>query len=240
MKSADRQQFAPQIRSHGIGFRIVCEVSSAAPKLANATATSVAMQEAEGRLKQKGLNRRMGYFLLPDEATFIRYCTTLERLRASCFHAQKEYQAANRLAAHADSAQAGAVQARMQARNHIGYSDTWREHWNAVRASNQASDAAILAQLSKDDAQRWLKDAQDDMDSAVELFARQIATLQDLYHKLSAEYAKLNEDLSVKNALAAMNDQGNKTYRLGPTPTAMSAVKKLEHEESLLAQFKKQ
>ena len=141
--------------------------------------------------------------------------------------------------ARAGAAQAGAVKARMQARGAAGYSDTWREHWAAVRATNQASDAALLAQLSQDDAEHWRKDTQDDLDNAVELFAQQIDKLQQMYQKLQTDYAKLREDESVKHALAAMNSQGKATYKIGPTPSAAVAMKKLEHEEGLLAQFKK-
>ena len=158
----------------------------------------------------------------------------------ACFHAQKECQDAQRQLSRVQSAKAGAIQSRMQARSAIGYSDTWREHWAAVRARNQASDAAMLVDLSKEGVQKWQQDAQADLDSAVELFAGQIDKLQKMYQKLQKDYAKLYEDKTVKHALAEMNSQGKTTYRIGPTPSAAAAVKKLEHEQGLLAQFKKQ
>ena len=182
----------------------------------------------------------MGFFLLPDEASFIRYCSTIERLRVTCFHAQKECQDAQRQLSRVQSAKASAIQSRMQARTNMNYSDSWREHWAAVRARNQASDAAMLVDLSKEGVQKWQKDAQADFDNAVELFSQQIDKLQKMYQKLQADYAKLYEDETVKHAMADMNSQGKTTYRIGPTPSAAAAMKKLEHEQGLLAQFKKQ
>ena len=55
------------------GFRVACDVSAPAPQAVETKPATPAMQDAEARLKEKGLSRRMGYFLLPEEAQFIRY-----------------------------------------------------------------------------------------------------------------------------------------------------------------------
>ena len=75
--------------------------------------------------------RRMGFFLLPDEASFIRYCSTIERLRVNCFHAQKECQDAQRQLSRVPSAKAGCDPIADTGANYHNYSDTWREHWAA-------------------------------------------------------------------------------------------------------------
>jgi hypothetical protein len=193
----------------------------------------------EARLKEKGLTRRMGYFLLPEEAQFIRYVTTVERLRVACFHAQKECQDAQRQLSRAQSAKAGAVQARMQARTYQNYSDTWREHWASVRATNNASDAVLLADLSKEGLEKWQQDVQADYDSALDLFGQQCHKLREMFNTMRKQYSALAEDSVVKHTLADLNSTGKVIYRLGPTPSALAASKKLEHEEEQQMHFKK-
>ena len=117
----------------------MCEVIAIAP-VVDATPASLDLKQIEARLKEKGLTRRMGCFILPEEAQFIRYTTTIERLRMACFQAQKECQDARVQLARAKSAEVGAVKARMQARSAMSYSVSWRESWNARRAANHASD----------------------------------------------------------------------------------------------------
>ena len=222
-----------------IGFRIACDVSAPTPQVVETKPATPDMQDAEARLKEKGLTRRMGFFLLPEEAQFIRYCTTIERLRVACFHAQKECQDAQRQLSRVQSAKADAIQSRMQARRAIGYSDTWREHWASVRARNQASDAAMLVDLSKEGVQKWQQDAQADYQSAVDLFGQQCHKLREMFNTLRKQYSALAEDSVVKRMLGDLNREGKITYHLGPTPSALSASKKLEHEEELQRQFKK-
>ena len=127
----------------------------------------------------------------------------------------------------------------MQARSYHDYSDTWREHWASVRATNNASDAVMLADLSKEGLEKWQQDVQADFDSAVDLFGQQCHKLREMFNKMRKQYSALAEDNVVKRTLGELNSQGKITYRLGPTPSALSASKKLEHEEELQMQFKK-
>ena len=87
--------------------------------------------------------------------------------------------------------------------------------------------------------QNWQQDAQADYDSAVELFAQQCHKLREMFDTMRKQYSALAKDSAVKRTLADLNREGNVTYRLGPTPSALSASKKLEHEEQLQIQFKK-
>jgi hypothetical protein len=216
----------------------VVETAPAQPATPAAPAAT-GTQDVEARLKEKGLTRRMGYFLLSEETQFIRYVTTVERLRTACFHAQKECQEVQRQLARAESAKAGAIQSRMQARTYTTYSETWREHWAGVRARDNATDAIWLADLSKEGLEKWRQDAQADYQSAVDSFGQQCRTLRQMYNKMLTQYAGLAGDSVVKQALAELNSQSNATYRLGPTPTVLSAAKKLERDEELHVQLKK-
>ena len=108
-----------------------------------------------------------------------------------------------------------------------------------MRARNNANDAAMLVDLSKEGVQKWQQDAQADLDSAVDLFGQQCHKLREMFNRMRKQYSALAEDSVVKRTLADLNSTGKITYRLGPTPTAMSSIKKLEHEEQVCMQFKK-
>ncbi len=248
-RSACRGDQVPGFRYGSVGFRVLlvladtaaerAKMSSVAPKVVETAPATIGVQDVEARLKEKGLTKRMGYFLLSEEIQFIRYVTTVERLRTACFHAQKECQEVQRQLARTESLKAGAIQSRMQARNYTTYSETWREHWAGVRATDNATDAMRLADLSKEGLEKWRQDAHADYQSAVDSFGQQCRTLRQMFNKMQVQYLALSGDSVVKRALAELNSQGKSTYRLGPTPSALSAAKKLERDEELHTQLKK-
>jgi formylglycine-generating enzyme required for sulfatase activity len=259
-RAAARQGAAARSRSPSRGFRVACDVSSrpsvappsqpavtptpdvAPPPVVEAPKTTTAKTsggDPESRLREKGLSKHLGYFTLADEAPFIRYTNTIERLRVACFHAQKECQEAQTQLDRVRSMKVESLKARITARTYMNYSDTWREHWNAVRARNNATDAMIIADLSQEDLRKWQKDARDDYNDAVNMFGRQCRTLRQMFDKIQTQYVSLAADAGVKWALAEVNNAGKAKYQLGPTPIALTAAKKLEREEAVHEQLKK-
>jgi hypothetical protein len=251
-RSGCRGGQSPGFRHDSVGFRVLLVLSETAagrarpsgdlPRVAETAPEAPSGRiatDVEARLKEKGLTRRMGYYLLPEEPQFIRYMTTLERLRTACFHAQKECQEVQRQLARVQSLKAGAIQSRIQARSYRMYSETWREHWLADRATDNATDAIRLVDLSKEGLEKWQQDAQADYQGAVETFGQQCRTLRQMFNAMQTRYAELANDSAVKRALAELNGPGKTTVRLGPTNIALSAAKKLERDEELHVQLKK-
>ena len=154
---------------------------------------------------------------------------------------RKECQAAEQQMNRVKSATAGVLASQIAARNRVHYSEGWRDRWavhNAsVRARNNASDALLMADLSRQDVQKWQQDAQADFKSAVDFFGKQCRTLRQMYDKLQTQYVTLAADGDVTHALLELND-GKARYRLGPSSDALIAVKRLENEENLYTQLK--
>jgi len=230
-RSAARRKLAPDAVNHFSGFRVVC-VQVEVPKIVSTTAVPALI---EAQLKQKGLVRQGTLFVLADEAQFVRFTATLERMRVACFNARREVDDAKKQLQRVSSATAGALEARVAARNTMRYSDTWREHRLGVVSRNMATDALALINMSREDVASWLADAQADYDAAVSRFAEQCKTLRDMHGRLQTKQREVAADSEVTKALAAAG--GKTTFRIGPSPTAAASLKKLEHEESVLKQL---
>ena len=193
----------------------------------------------EDRLAKKGLLRQAGFYILADEFAFNRYTSTIERLRVSCYYAQKECEAARMKASAATQSQQAAFGARIQARNSMSYSETWREYWHNARMRNNATDALMIANLSKEEFQKWKKDAEADFHDAIDAFGGQCQRLRQMHDKLWEKYAKLAADGEVQHALAEVNNMGKAQYRLGPSSSAIAAAQRLQHEEEIHSQLKR-
>jgi formylglycine-generating enzyme required for sulfatase activity len=244
--SAFREGCAPVWTQNSGGFRIACDVKIATPPHVEPTPRAESPvstkptpegQDPLTQLAKKGLVKRAGYFVLPDEAPFVRYSTTIDRLRVACFHAQRECQDVQQHLDRAKTVQANVLNVRMRARTYMNYSEDWREYRYAERARNNATDALMIADLSKEDVEKWKKDADGDFHRAVDAFGNQCQTLRQMLEKLRKEYVQLAHDVEVERALAEVNNQGNTQYRLGPTPNGIAAARRLEHEEEVHQQL---
>ncbi|MGA2032461.1 MAG: SUMF1/EgtB/PvdO family nonheme iron enzyme [Thermoguttaceae bacterium] len=229
------------------GLRVACDVSGAAPQFvqpalpAETPSRSRPATDSQGpdvQLAKKGLLRRMGFFVLADESAFIRYTTTVDRLRVACFNAKRECIDAQGQLDRAKLVQSDVLRARMRARAHMSYSEDWREYHYAERARNSATDALMIVDLSKEDLGKWKKDADADFHRAVDAFGGQCQKLRQMLDTLRDQYVKLAKDAEVQHALAEVNNTGKAQYRLGPSPSAIAAAKRLQHEEELHQQFK--
>ncbi len=239
MRCSWRDRAPPDAVTARRTFRVACDLKPVSvPPLPSAAETaSAAKAAAEGKLKSKGLVRSDLVYSLPEEAQFVRYVSSLDRLRAACFSVQNEQKEADRQLSLLKSQKAGALAARIQARTYVSYSDTWREHNNGVRARHNATDAMMMVDLAEDDVRKWQRDCAADYTDAVARFAEQCQKLREMSKTLDAGHRKLAGDYQVTQALAELSG-GAKKYRLGPSPAAVSAVKKLENEEAQLAQLK--
>jgi hypothetical protein len=234
MRSAARRSYAPDVVNNFRGFRVVC-IQGEVPKVA---ATAAVPAQIESLLRQKGLVRQGTLFVLAEEADFSRFTTTLERMRVACFNARREIDDAKKQLQRVSAAQAGVLAARVEARNMMRYSETWREHRNGVVSRNMAADALTLVNMSKEDVESWLADAMSDYDDAVARYAEQCRSLRDKHGRLQTKQREVAADSEVKKALASASAGGKTTYRFGPSPTTTASLKKLEHEESVLKQLK--
>jgi hypothetical protein len=97
-----------------------------------------------------------------------------------------------------------------------------------------AHDALVLVDMSREDMENWLADAQADFDAAVARFADRCRELREQHGALQAKQRAVAADADVKAALAAPTAGGKTTYRLGSTGDYHAAIKKLGHEESML------
>jgi hypothetical protein len=197
------------------------------------------LRDPETRLTGKGLAKRSGYYVLPEESQFIRDTATLEKLRTACFGVQKEAAQVQRQLDRAKSMKAASVQARIQADHADRYSWTWREHWNAVGARNTANDAEMLADLSSQDLEKWSNDVHADLQRTVGTFSDKCQSLRQSFHAMKAKYEALSHDNVVQRALKELSGGGDSASGLGPSPAVLAAVRKLDHEEGVLAQFTK-
>lgn len=236
MRSAARNRFAPAVVNLYNGFRVVCNVRAVAPPAAVAKVVA-APPETEALRRQKGLIRHGTLLILSEEADFTRFTTTLQRLRVACINAGREVDDAKKQLQRVAAAKAGALQARTDARNVMRYSETWREHRYGIISRNMADDALTLVSLSREDVESWLADAQADFEEAVSRYAAQCKSLRETYDRLQAKQRELAADAPLKAAIAAAGSAGKTNYRLGLSSNFAAAVKKLEHEESLLKQF---
>lgn len=232
-RSAARRKLAPDTVNQHIGFRVVC-VQGVAPKV---VATTAVPAQIETQLKQNGLIRQGNLFMLAEEVEFARFTSTLERMRVACFNARREVDDAKKQLQRVSVAEAGALQARVEARNMMRYSDTWREHRNGIISRNLAADALALVHMSQKDVENWLADAQADYDTAVSRFAQQCQSLRAMHEQLLSKQRELAADPTVKSALAAASTGAKASYRLGSGPNLTVAAKKLEHELTLLKQL---
>jgi formylglycine-generating enzyme required for sulfatase activity len=233
-RSAARRKLSPDAVNLHVGMRIVCvqgPVPQAVPKAA-------LLAQLEAQLKQKGLVRRGTLFVPAEEAEFARFTTTLERMRAACFGARREVDDAKKQLQRISTAEAGALRARVEARNMMRYSETWREHRNGVVSRNLAADALALVNMSREDVERWLADAEADYELSVARFAEQCETLRAMHDRLNAKQTAAAADAAVKQALAAASAGGKTTYRVGSSSEASASLKKLAHEESVLRQLR--
>ncbi len=236
LRSSYRFKEAPATSHCFRGFRVVCESrSTVAPESAPPT-----LAQLDADLRKHGLQRQGTFFVLPEEAEFTRFVSTLERMRAACFVAAREVSDAQARLKQADSAKAATLVNRADARTSINYSDTWRERWLSIRARNAAHDQLMAINLSRSGIETWLADAQADYDSAVKRFAEQCRTLRENYAQLQAKQSQISQNSALQTVLAAANSGGKAAYHLGPAPALTAAVKKLAHEESMLQQLGKQ
>ena len=232
-RSAARRKLAPDAVNLHIGFRVVC-VQGVVPK---ALQSATVPAQIEAQLKQKGLTRQGTLYVLAEESEFTRYTATLERMRVACFNARREVDDAKKQLQRVSASQAGVLQARVEARNMMRYSETWREHRNGVVSRNLAADALTLVNMSREDVESWLADAQADYDAAVSRYAEQCKTLRELHDRLQAKQRELTADSAVQKALAAASAGGKTPYRFGSGPTVTASLKKLAHEETVLKQL---
>ena len=250
LRSAARSKAPPDTSGDFRGFRVACDVSLRAlpapqPPVAKADSDyqpGVGTADPEARLKWNGLTKQGVVFVLPEEAQLVRYVTTLEHMRVACFRAQKECADAQRQLALVKAAKAQALKSRINARNYITsatYCAGWREVWAGRRARDNATDAMLLADMSRADILQWRNDARADFENDVNLFAKQCGNLRRMSEKMQAEYARLAADGATTKALDELNSAGKATYRLGPDPATRAAIRRLENEEGKLAQLKK-
>lgn len=232
-RSAARRKMAPDTSNLHVGMRVVC-VQGAVPQ---AVPKAALLAKLEAQLKQKGLVRRGTVFVAAEESQFARFTTTLERMRVACFAARREVEDAKKQLDRVSAAQAGALQARVEARSMMRYSETWREHRNGVVSRNLAADALTLVSMSREDVERWLADANADYAAAVARYAAQCKALREMHDRLQAKQAATAADAAVKQALAAASTGGKSAYRVGTSPEIGASLKKLAHEESVLRQL---
>jgi hypothetical protein len=95
----------------------------------------------------------------------------------------------------------------------------------------------MIANLSKEDVEKWRNDADADFHRAVDAFGKQCQTLRQMLEKLRKEYVQLAHDVEVERVLAEVNNQGNTQYRLGPSPSGIAAARRLEHQEEVYHQL---
>lgn len=233
VRSAARKRAAPDFVYEQRGFRVVC-VQGEVPKVAK---TNAMPAQVEAQLKQKGLMRQGTFFVLAEEGEFARYATTLERMRVACFNARREVDDAKKQLQHVEAAKAGTLAARSEARNMMRYSDTWREHRNGVISRNIAHDALVLVDMSREDVEQWLGDAQADYDAAVERFAEQCGKLREMHGRLHSKQRELAADSAVQKLLASASAGGKTKFQVAPGANLVASLKKLEHEESVLQQL---
>lgn len=233
MRSAARYKFPPETFHKFRGFRVACDARES-PRSAPSTPS---ISQLDTQLRQKGLTRQGTFYALAEEAEFTRFVTALERMRAVCFTAQRECREIENQLAQNKMAKADALKTRIAARTYINYSDTWREHWNGVRARHNATDMLVIAELTKDDLKKWQNDAQADFQSALARFVEQLRVLRDRYGKIQESNRKLVDDADVQRTLAAINAAGSVNCKLGPSPALLAAAKKLDTEEATLRQL---
>jgi len=248
LRSAARSIAPPDTRSDFRGFRVACDVqprplrAEPVAKVDSGYRPGIGFVSPETRLKEKRLTSQASFFVLPEDAQLVRSVAGVSRIRVACFSAQKECAEAQRQLERVQAVKAEAVKARIMSRNYITYSSYsagWREIWAGRRARDNATDAILLADMSKEDVQHWRNDARADFESDVALFSQRCQDIREMSKKMLAEYARLSEDGAVKQALAELSRAVKFAYRLGPTPAALTAIQKLDTEESKFVQLKR-
>ena len=117
------------------------------------------------------------------------------------------------------------------------YSASWRESRACARMRIDVMEKVVVAGMTKEDVLQWRQDAMDDLKDRVRMFGEQCEKLRKMLDALQAKYAKLDDDYAVRGALAAMST-AQIQYKLGLSPDAKKASRRLEKEEGLLRQLK--
>lgn len=237
-RSSWRDRYPPDSVTARRTFRMACDIVPGKATAQPSGSETASLATAEAKLKSKGLVKHDLFYVLPEEVQFIRFVASLDRLRAACFTVQGEQKEIERQLSLLKSQKAGALAARVQARTYTSYSETWREHNNGVRARRNATDALLIVDLAEEDVKKWQQDCETDYQDAVTRFVEQCRKLREMSRTLNTGRSKLAADPQVTQALTELSS-GAKKYRLGPSPGALGALKKLESEEAILAQLQK-
>jgi len=181
-------------------------------------------------LKSQGLRKVNQSFVLADEAALTKKFRELDGLRKKAADAQQKALAAESKVEEKKKLMLDYAEKRRALRMQIEAAKSVDAKNRLINMSNELVDRSMILEKS-DKEEKEASSARAAAVGASEQYIELLLKLRKQYDKLDEQYDKLAEDEKVQQAIEAINQESEKTFKLGPTgsfATLDRSLKKLE------------
>ncbi len=184
----------------------------------------------EELLKSQGLRKVNQSYVLADEATLTKKFRELDGLRKKAADAQQKAVAAENKVEEKKKVMLDYAEKRRVLRIQIEAAKSVDAKNRLINMSNELVDRSVILEKS-DKEEKEATSARAAAVAASEQYIELLLKLRKQYDKLDEQYDQLAEDEKVQQAIEAINQESEKTFKLGPTGSFAAldrSLKKLE------------
>ena len=188
-------------------------------------------QSPEEYLKTQGLRKVNQSFVLTDEATLTKKFRELDGLLKKASDAKQKAVAAENKVEEKKKVMLDYAEKRRMLRVQIEAAKSIDAKNRLINLSNELVDRSVILEKS-DKEEKEATSARAAAIAASEQYIELLLKLRKQYDRLDEQYDKLAEDEKVQQAIEEINQESEKTFKLGPTGSFASLDRSLKKLES--------